>query len=1851
MKNLLTIPQTIELALQYHQAGNLSQADSLYRQVLQKQPDHSDALHLLGLIAHQAKNYEAAISFIQKAIHHQPTVANYHLNLGLILTEQGQLEAAKEALQRALTLNPQEAQIYLNLGNVLYAQKQLEEAITCYQRALTLNPNLAKAYNNLGNVLSDQGRREEAIRSYQQAIHGQPDFAEAYHNLGVALKEQGNLPEAVTCFQQAVKLNPKFAVAYRSLGMTLKELNQMAPAILCLKQAVALGETDVIHTLANLLHLGYQLTEAIEYYQRALALKPQAPQTIYDDLGMAQMASGEIPTAITYFEQADTPTAWSHLLFTLHYSPIYDRRTIFLKHQQFNARYALTPFSPPNNSKEPTRKLKIGYVSADFYKHSVSYFIEPILAHHHRDQFEIFGYYNNTTFDEVTQRLKDQFDHFSNCVTLDDEALALKIRQDRIDILVDLTGHFPNHRLLAFTKKPAPIQVTYLGYPDTTGLTSIDYRIVDNYTEPEGAEEFSSETLIRLPYSYFCYRPYADSPPIGPLPVLQNGYVTFGSFNNYAKLSRPLLTYWAQVLQAVPRSKLLVKVRSLTDPHLRQSLQNQLTQLGIDPSRLILKPYLDSLASHLEAYSQVDVALDSYPYHGATTTCETLWMGTPVVTLVGDTQVARMGLSILTTVGRPELIAQTPEEYVNICVRLANDVEYLKNFRQTIRTQMQTSPLMAAPAFTHHLETVYRYLWEKWCLATTGATTTADDLPKRLILTPEQALQLGQQFYQAKNFQRAEQLYRQVLQIEPTNSDALYSLGLIGYHAGEYEEAILLFKQAIQADSTKFYIYSDLGTVFSVQGKFNEAIDCYRQALHLNPQDALAHCNLGHELLKSYGQAAEAASHFRQALEINPHYLLAHSNLLLTLHYLTDCDTQTLFREHQKFQEQQAAPLLSYPPHHNDRTSQRPLKIGYVSQDFHRHSVSYFIEPILAHHDHQQFKIVCYYSNAANDEMTQQLRQYADTWVDCAELSDEELAEKIREARIDILVDLMGHTGKNRILVFARKPAPIQVTYLGYSNTTGLTSIDYHLTDNLADPVGVAEALNSETLVRMPHTYFCYRPFGDTRAASPQPPPVVHRHYITFGAFNFSAKLNPTILTLWAQILQAVPHSKLLVKPNRRIVDLAVQQELQTYLENFGITPDRLVIANFVPSLLEHFSTYQQVDIALDTYPYNGATTTCEALWMGVPVVTLVGDKHISRMGLSILSAVGLPELITYTPQEYVKVCVNLANDIEYLKNSRALIRAKMQASPLMDAVSFTHQLETHYRKMWEQWCHQPPPEPVPETVSQDQNLAPLLQTGQAYQQAGQWQAAQTLYRQVLQTAPEHATAWYLLGLSAAQLGDYQTGLEALQQAIRFNCQAPSIYTQLGTMFTVQRQVQEACDCYQQALAVNPNDAIAHHNLAIHWLGWGHVNEAISHLEQALTINPKYAKAHSNLLFALNYEVSQDRARIFAEYQKFDENYVPKTARKPYLNSQQWPRPLKIGYLSQDFCKHSIIYFIEPILAHHDRDHFKIVAYHNNACSDEVTQRLQRYADQFCQCFTLSDEALVEQIRQDKIDILVDLTGHMGHHRMLVLAQKPAPVQVTYLGYSNTTGLSSIDYRIVDNYSDPTDEFNAETLVRMPHSYFCFQPSDETLACQIQTLPALQQGYLTFGSFNKLPKLNPRLLSCWAQILKRVPHSRLVIKAKGLEEAHLQAEFKKYFAELESERISLLGYTASMEAHLHTYHQIDIVLDSYPYNGATTTCEALWMGVPVVTWVGERSAARMGLSILMTVGFPELIANSSEEYVNLSVKLANDKVYLKNFRQTSRALMQASPLMDATSFTYQLEMLYRNMWENWRKQN
>lgn len=604
----------------------------------------------------------------------------------------GNLTQAESLYRAALAERPDHPFANNNLAILLRAQRRWEEAVACYRRALAVNPEDAQVYNNLTCVLSDMGQEAQAAKVGMLAVSLRPDYAEAWFNLGNIFRALGNADAARRAYHRAIRLKADMGEAYSNLG-------------------------DV-HKSAT------ELTQAAECYRTALRLLPQMPQP-YVNLGEVLKEQGRVTEAIKLLQHGleqhpHLPVLHSNLLFALHYSPHVPPEVIFRAHRNWGERHAapLAPAVGPafTNDRSPERRLRIGYVSPDFCGHAVSCFLEPLLRGHDRSAVEIFCYPISRRSDEITARFQAITGHWCPLNLLTDEEAAERIRADAIDILVDVAGHTCDCRPLIFARRAAPVQVSWLGYPDGTGMAAMDYRLTDAIADPPGVtDRWHLEKLVRLENGFLCFRPPRDTGFSPDLPAHRNGYVTFGSFNNNAKISAEVVAVWSALLRRVPDARLVLKSRSFADSTTHAHYSALFATQDIDAGRFSLLPQTPDQGDHLRAYDGIDIALDPFPYNGTTTSCEALWMGVPVVTLQGSHHVARVTSSILHRCGLDELVAVDTDSYIGIAADLAANIDRLAALRRGLRQRMQDSPLCDPYAFAATVEKTYRGMWRDWC--------------------------------------------------------------------------------------------------------------------------------------------------------------------------------------------------------------------------------------------------------------------------------------------------------------------------------------------------------------------------------------------------------------------------------------------------------------------------------------------------------------------------------------------------------------------------------------------------------------------------------------------------------------------------------------------------------------------------------------------------------------------------------------------------------------------------------------------------------------------------------------------------------------------------------------------------------------------------------------------------------------------------------------------------------------------------------------------------------------------------------------------------------------------------------
>jgi predicted O-linked N-acetylglucosamine transferase (SPINDLY family) len=1485
------------LGVAYQALGREDEALAEYRECVRLGPDHAEALNALGRLLSRRDELKEAAELLERAVRARPGYSEACTNLSWAYSEMGQHEKALACAEEALRDNSGRAEAHDARGKALLGLGRGAEAAASFARAVELKPGLLSAHCNLGAALLhlrcfaeaeafllgahkrfpkstdlltklarariQQGKWEESARASRQALAINPWWSTAYCDLGHALVNLKQPVEAALALREGLRLNPGFAEGHCDLGIALADQSREAEALQPLLEAVRLKpDLAVAFTHLGRCYLRLEKAEeAREAFETAVRLNPRDARA-FGGLASTFLELGRNEESLACYRKSlelDPHNASTHskMLLALHRPAGVDPEEIFREHRRWQARHAghLPPPAPHANDRDPDRRIRLGYVCGEFRYHVMGFYIEPVLAAHDRSRFEIFCYSNTSEPDATTARIRDLADHWRDITDLGDDAAAALVRQDGIDLLVDLNGHTGANRLGVFARKPAPVQAAHFGYVETTGLDAMDYYITDAVCDPPGkSERYYAERLGRLPEILWHYAPNVDL-AVGPLPALAAGHVTFGVMNSFAKITPPAVAAWAQILRVVPGSRL--NVLAGVTPQADQRLLAEFAGHGIGADRVHLLTGRLPRDDYLRLYQALDLALDTFPYNGCNTTCDSLWMGVPVVCLAGHHGIARQGASPLVHLGLHDLVAETPEAYMAAAARLARDLPRLAELRAGLRERMARATLTNSERFTRQLEDVYRLMWRDYCARgpAAGANGTApapDAAPARPDPAAE-ALADARQCFRRGDLPHAGHHYRRALEADPDNLDARYELGLVLHRAGRLaeasdsfravvearpghgeawtclgamllaqgklaeavdcqrqavrarpdladahnnlgdallrqgkpdqaadcfkeavrlqperaplyfnlgaalaacgrdEEAVAAFREAVRRDPDFADAHASLAAVLARRGEKAEAVACHRRALALRPDDAAAHNSLGAALLDD-GKPEEAVGHFREALRLQPESLvplmnlgqaylqlkkldealecfegvvrrdpgqayahaglgvvlselgrqdeavaayrkclelkpadpLMHSNLLRSLHYVSGWDPEEVFQEHRRWAARHVAHLPHDRSHPNDGDPDRRLRLGYVSADFRAHVMGMYIESVLAARDRTRFETFCYSNVDLPDATTERIRKAADHWRDITRLSDDQVAELVRQDRIDLLIDLGGHTGRSRLPVFGYKPAPVQAAHFGYMDTTGLDTIDYYITDAVCDPPGKSERYHTERVIRMPEIHWLYVPGSDL---PPGPLPALATGHVTFGVTNSPQKVTPEAVACWSRVLHAVPDSRMTLLAG---VSPRADERLLAEFARHGIGPARLKVVGR-QSRSNYLRLYQGIDICLDTFPYTGCNTTCDSLWMGVPVVCLAGHHGIARQGASPLVHLGLRDLVVETPEAYVAAAARLARDLPRLVGLRAGLRERMARATLTNSERFTRQLEDLYRLMWRDYCARGP--------------------------------------------------------------------------------------------------------------------------------------------------------------------------------------------------------------------------------------------------------------------------------------------------------------------------------------------------------------------------------------------------------------------------------------------------------------------------------------------------------------------------------------------------------------------------------
>jgi len=676
----------LSLAIVHDERKEAADAEKAYNQALRHAKDHVETakirINFAGFLREQ-KRMSEGIKQLHKAVSDVPQSAETWILLGSFLREGGDFPEAISTFARASKKFPKDGKILLEWGKVLFLLDKNEESLEKTRKAVSLLPNDPAALFNLGYALQKNLQRTEALKVYLEAEAAGCDTADLHTNIGVILKDQERYMEAAQRFHKTCGINPESHAAMNNLGAVCINLGLTTEAINCFEHALRLNPTMTAphNNLGHMLKISGKAAEGLEYYVKGLRLAPDNKEMMHN-----------------------------YLLCTLYQTNL-SPQDVFEEHRKWGALIAAGIKRLPHRNVgdgHPQGKIRIGYISPDFCMHPVAFFALALLGGLDRGRFETYAYSDVHKADAMTNRLRALVDVWRDVSEMQNQDVGELIQKDQIDLLVDLCGHTANNRLEVMAAKPAPIIVSYLGYPATTGMPGVGFRLTDAIVDPPGkTDSWHTEKLVRLDRCAWCFEAPASSPPVGPLPAKKNGFITFGCFNNLAKLNAPLYDVWVEILRNVPDSRLFLKAKTFIDPGICEGVVTYFTAQGIALDRLRVSGFEAVAQNHFDRYNEVDIALDSYPYHGTTTTCEALWMGAPVITRAGEAHISRVGASLLQAVGHPELVATTDKEYIRLAVDLARDLPRLEALRMSLRPEMMSSPLLDKKGFSAAIEKAF----------------------------------------------------------------------------------------------------------------------------------------------------------------------------------------------------------------------------------------------------------------------------------------------------------------------------------------------------------------------------------------------------------------------------------------------------------------------------------------------------------------------------------------------------------------------------------------------------------------------------------------------------------------------------------------------------------------------------------------------------------------------------------------------------------------------------------------------------------------------------------------------------------------------------------------------------------------------------------------------------------------------------------------------------------------------------------------------------------------------------------------------------------------------------------------
>ena len=872
------VSESISSALLLYEQGDIRGAKRAFQNILKTHSGNKDALYYLGNIAKSQGKHDEAIDYYNKAISIDPQFINSYFNLGGVFIDNGKYDNAYEQFQKIVLLSPDYANAWFNLGFIEAARGKHDEAIKFYEKALSIKPDFTNAWYNIGWILLDQKKYDEAARYFEKAISLDAGHADALFNLGFISMENKDNKKAIEYYEAVIKKNPEYYLAYNNLGLIYQMEHQLDRAFDYYEKALSINPefSDAYLNMGNVFRARGDSNKAVEYYKKSVDLKPSlvgllnlfghqkemclyeeaseltAKALEYKNLKKSDLASihdtfiqtcewEKASDIIDRFRDADMDAAGKDILAGsfMEFCAITDLSLDEISEQHKICgnltEQERTPFEHGRVfSDRKRKKIRIGYSSPDLRTHSVGYLIKDIIKSHNHDEFEIYCYanFNPKDMDSFTQEMINSSDLFKYVKHLSDKELAEEIYGDEIDILIDLAGHTAGHRLRSFAYKPAPIQITYLGYPNTTGLSRIDYRLTDRFAE--SGEEYDyrySEKLIRLTNCFLSFNGFGD---VVPAEIKENRgeKIIFGCFNNIQKLTAKAVELWSKILKAIPNSELHLKAKQLNTPFIWDNIAREFAKYDVSEEKIKCLGYTATREEHLRLYNSIDISLDTFPYNGTVTTLEALWMNMPVITLVGESHAQRVGYSILKNLDLDQLIAFSEEGYVSKAIELAGHPEMIKELKTRMRKNLLASSICNPKVITREMELNYKRIWMEYTEEGIGKREEAENHREEKRRKKEEGI--GKREEDRGKRQEGRGSRPEDSLGEAISAASRLRMAMVKLEAGEYEKAVEISSSLIGSNGVSSLAWYVLGVSYHRLEKEQDALHALEECLSLD---------------------------------------------------------------------------------------------------------------------------------------------------------------------------------------------------------------------------------------------------------------------------------------------------------------------------------------------------------------------------------------------------------------------------------------------------------------------------------------------------------------------------------------------------------------------------------------------------------------------------------------------------------------------------------------------------------------------------------------------------------------------------------------------------------------------------------------------------------------------------------------------------------------------------------------------------------------------------------------------------------------------------------------------------------